>query len=105
MAYRQVLFKVVSVFSILIAAYHFVGIFYQINQSGFVKRPKYFVYIFLVLTVQQFYSHGSYFFSQWFDYNKVDWISLFLLVFLPIIFFNLILDLIGGKINKSTKST
>src|ERR1041385_2783035 len=72
MVYRQLLFKVVSVLSLVIAAYHFVGIFYQINSSpswrhalfvciclfcyyGFAKRPKYFIYIFLALSVQQFY--------------------------------------------------
>ncbi len=110
MTYRYWLFKVISILSVVIAIYHFVGIFYPINSSppwrhsifvcvclfccyGFVKRPKYFNYFFFVLLVQQFYSHGLYLLSQWSDYNKVDWISLLLLVFLPVIFFALIIDL------------
>lgn len=110
MVYRQLLFKFVSVLSLVIAIYHLVGIFYQLDQSppwrhavfviiclfcyySFVKRPKYFVYFFLALTAQQFYSHGGYFISQWFHYNKVDWISLLLLVLFPIILINLIFDL------------
>jgi hypothetical protein len=109
MADRQLLFKILSVLAFVLAAYHFVGIFYQINPSppwrhalfvcicllcsyGFIKRPKYFAYIFLALCVQQFYSHGSFLLSQWSDYSKVDWISLLLLIFLPVIFAALVRD-------------
>jgi phosphoglycerol transferase MdoB-like AlkP superfamily enzyme len=110
MAYRPWLFNVAAGLSLVIAAYHVTGIFYPINSSppwrhfifaciclfcfyGFIKRPVYFTYFFFVLLIQQVYSHGSFLLSQWHDYNKVDWISLLLLIFLPVLFFNLLLDL------------
>jgi len=100
----------ISILSLMVAAYHFVEIFYPIDPAppwrhmifvgislfccyGLVKRPKYFVYCFFVLLLQQFYSHGNYLLSQWYDFNKIDWISAVLLPFLLIIFFNLIMDL------------
>jgi hypothetical protein len=109
MTKRQTFFKVAAILSLLVATYHFIGIFYPINSSpprrhavfvfvclfccyGILKRPKYFIYVFFVLVVQQFYSHGSNFLQQWFDYNKIDWLSLVLLPFLVFIFYNLVLD-------------
>ena len=107
--YRTRLFKIASLLSLLAAVYHLVGIFYPINSSpawrhllfvcvalfcsyGLTKRPKYFVYFFFLLVVQQFYSHGGSLINQWIQYHTIDWISLVLLLFLPVIFFNLILE-------------
>jgi len=101
--------KVASLLSIVVALYHVIGIFYPINSSppwrhfsftcvslfcsyGFAKRPKYFIYFFFLLLVQQYYSHGGYLLSQWFDYGKIDWISLVLLLLLPILFYSLLMD-------------
>jgi hypothetical protein len=109
MVYREWLFKIVSALCLIIAAYHLVGIFYPINASpswrhfvfvgiclvcvyGFIKRPKFFVYFFFVLLVQQFISHGQSLKTQWFDYNEIDWISLLLLIFMPFLLVSLFID-------------
>src|SRR5258706_13107416 len=106
---RSLLFKITSLLSIAIAVYHLIGVFYSINSSppwrhfifacvclfcgyGFTKRPKYFVYFFFALVAQQYYSHGSSLWSQWFRYAKIDWISLALLTSMSIILYNLIVD-------------
>ena len=107
--YRSELFKIASLLSMAVAVFHLVGIFYPINSSpswrhllfvfialfcsyGLVKRPKYFAYFFFLLIVQQFYSHGGSLISQWSKHQTIDWVSLLLLIFLPVIFLNLILD-------------
>ncbi|MCW3109168.1 MAG: hypothetical protein JWQ09_3674 [Segetibacter sp.] len=98
---RNVLFNVTAVLLFLTAVYHFVGLFYKINDSptwrhllfvainlfcvyGFLKRPKYFVYFVVVLLVQQYYSHGTYLVKLWIEKRQIDWISVFDLLLLPV---------------------
>jgi hypothetical protein len=109
MTYRIWLFKIVSVLSAVIGLYHAICIFYPLDSSpgwrhaifvcislfcfyNFKNRPEYFVYFFFAVLIQQAYSHGSYLLRQWNDYGKIDWISVLLLIFLPVVFFNLVID-------------
>ncbi len=109
MVFRDRLFKVVTVVSLLIAMYHLVGIFFPINESppwrhavfvivcifcayGFIKRPTYFIYLFAVLFLQQFFSHGQSLVFQWSEYHKIDWVSFMLLIFMPFPLICLVID-------------
>jgi len=106
---REHVFKAAAFFGALTALYHLIGIFYKINASssgrhalficinlflvyGFLKRPKYFVFVFFILLLQQLYSHGSFLINHFRESGKIDWISVFILVGLPIIFACLVAD-------------
>ena len=59
---------------------------------GLLKRPSYFLYVFVLLMIQQFYSHGSDLVNLWNIQHKIDWMSLLVIVILPVILIFLILD-------------
>lgn len=59
---------------------------------GLLKRPIWFNYFFTVLFVQQIYGHGSDIVEQWFEYKTIYYVSLLILLFLPLIFVSLIVD-------------
>ena len=109
---KNTLFVVFAIFFIIPAIYHLVAVFYQLNTSpiwrnllfvginlfgayGVLKRPAYFLYFFAALLLQQFYSHGSDLIDMWDLQHKIDWISLSVLVVMPVIFVFLILDKLG----------
>jgi hypothetical protein len=96
---RDILFKVFAGFACLTGAYHLVGVFYKVDESpfwrhlifvginifcvyGFLKRPKYFLYFVALLFIQQCYSHGTDIVNLWHQTKKIDWISVFDLLFL-----------------------
>ncbi len=100
---KNPLFKIVSIIFLLVAIYHFVGIFYKVNTSplwrnalfvginifcvyGFLKRPKYFTPFLAGLTVQQLYSHGESLIKLWTEQKQIDWLSLGDIIFLPLVF-------------------
>ena len=58
---------------------------------GLLKRPKWFVWFFGVLTIQQLYSHGSHF-IQVFRENKINPIDTAVLLLMPLIFILLLKD-------------
>jgi hypothetical protein len=58
---------------------------------GFLKRPKWFVWFFGVLTLQQLYSHGSHFINL-LEENKFNLIDAAILVLMPLIFILLLMD-------------
>lgn len=106
---RKSLFVVFSILTVLIAVYHFLAIFTRFDDSpvwrhslfvginlfcayGFLKRPKYFVYFTAMLLVQQYYSHGIYLVRLWIDKNQLHWLSVFVLILLPIALICLIDD-------------
>lgn len=81
--------------------YHFVGIFYKVNQPppwrhaifvvvniyciyGLLKRPFHFVYFLAILGVHQYYVHGSMIINQWEKSHTIHWLSVGVLVFFPI---------------------
>ncbi|HEY4786321.1 MAG TPA: hypothetical protein VIH57_09730 [Bacteroidales bacterium] len=90
--------------------YHLIGIFYKIDMSpawrhgfffalsifgiyGVLKRPRYFVFLFPIIVGQQLYSHGTDFINYWTLNHRIDWLSLFVLVFMPTLYALLVMDL------------
>jgi len=103
--------------SIIVAIYHFVGIFYKINDSsvwrhilfivicivcvyGLSKRPFWFIFFFFLLVLQQLYSHGSYLVWFWQNEHRIHWISATVVIAMPIIFTLLLLNRQGTNIKK-----
>jgi hypothetical protein len=85
---RNILFKIFAGLACLAGTYHFVSVFYKIDESqiwrhllfvvinifcvyGFLKRPKYFVFFVALLFVQQFYSHGTYMVNLWIKTKQI----------------------------------
>ena len=106
---RSRVFITFAALSFVVSIYHVVGMFYKVNQSptwrhglfaavslccfyGFYRRPKYFVYFFGLLLIQQFYSHGFSMVNLWVEKGQVDWISVVLLMLLPVALLFLIQD-------------
>ncbi len=99
------------VFTLLTAGYHAVaicrgssppgesspgrhGVFVGINLAlalGFWCRPPWFVWVFGLLALQQVYSHGGRAIT-WAASGRVDWVSLLVLVVLPVAFAELVRD-------------
>ena len=120
---RAILFKVFAALFFFAAIYHFVGVFYKVNESpiwrhllfvvinlfcvyGILKRPKYFVYLVALLLVQQYYSHATYMVNMWIEKKQVHWISVFDLLLLPIALICLIEDCkIKNKERQSVKKS
>jgi hypothetical protein len=97
---RHFLFKLFAALFIGAAIFHVINLFYKPNEFpgwrhllfiliawvcvyGFIKRPRYFVFLFCILVIQQYYSHGSSLINSWMHEHKTDWISLGVLIFLP----------------------
>ena len=59
---------------------------------GLLKRPKWFVWFVGLLTLQQWYSHGSYAVELWQTAHKIHWPSVGVLVLMPVSFILLIFD-------------
>jgi len=98
---RNNLFVGFAVLFLSAAIYHFIGIIYTINDSpvwkhslfvvidlffvyAILKRTKYFVYLFSFFLLEQYYSHGTYLIDIWSEKHQVHWISVFILILLPI---------------------
>ena len=56
------------------------------------SRPRVFVGAFAILTLQQMYGHGSMALDAWQTQRQVDWMSLGIVVLMPVIFVLLVLD-------------
>jgi|SRR5215475_10502440 len=59
------------------------------------RRPSWFLYAFAALTVQQIYSHGMDALNAWREAQSVDVISLFIIVFMPVLLALLIYDAVN----------
>jgi hypothetical protein len=78
------------------------GIFVCINIIciyGVIKRPKWFIWFAVVLTLQQWCSHGSYAIHLWQTENKIHWISVGVILLLPVLVWLLYNDKIKCKFN------
>ena len=99
---RGTLFIVFAALGVVAAGYHVTGMFYKIDTApvwrhllfavislfcvyGILKRPSWFIWFFGVLLVQQYYSHGLYLFTLWREQQKIHWISVLVLILLPIV--------------------
>jgi hypothetical protein len=56
------------------------------------RRPDWFPYAFAVLTVQQIYSHGMEALTLWRAASAIDYVSLFIIVFMPSLFVLIVYD-------------
>jgi hypothetical protein len=103
-------FWIYAALSLLLAGFHFLGIFYPVNSSpvwrhglfvlinlvcayGFLNRPAFFVYFFFLLLLQQLYSHGGSALRFWMQTQIVCWLDMTILLFMIIAFVLLVLDL------------
>jgi hypothetical protein len=111
---RSILFAMFAFLLCIVVVYHLTGVFYKVDESpvwrhllfaginlfcvyGVLKRPKYFVYLAVLLLVQQYYSHGTYMIKLWVEKKQVHWISVFDLLLLPVGLICLIEDSIIKK--------
>ena len=106
---NNISFVVFAIFSLLAGLYHTRGLFYPngitpawrhvlfilINTVcvyGFLKRPKWFIGFLGLLTLQQWYSHGGYAIGLWIKTHTIHWISVGVIVLLPLEFLLLLAD-------------
>ena len=61
------------------------------------RRPDWFTYAFAVLTAQQIYSHGTEALIAWRANAVVDYVSLFIVVFMPALFVLIVYDALLRK--------
>ena len=89
---------VTSLGDMKLAAFH--GAFVVVDPvTAFLllRRPNWFPYAFAVLTVQQVYSHGMDALNAWRDTGSVDFVSLFIVIFMPALLALLIYDAVNRK--------
>jgi hypothetical protein len=104
----QILFMVFAALAFAAMLYHTVGAVQPFDATpawrhtlfigicticiyGLLKRPKWFVWFFGILTVQQLYSHGSHFIKL-LQENKLNLIDAAVLLLTPLVFILLLLD-------------
>jgi len=81
-----------------LAAFH--GTFVAIDPLTammLLRRPTWFPYAFAVLTVQQIYSHGLEALTAWRDAARIDVISIFIVVAMPILLVLLVYDAVHRR--------
>src|SRR5688572_17526339 len=98
--YKNEIFLLLAGLILVAAVYHFLGIFYKIDQLplwrhaifllanifcvyGLIKRPGYFVVFFIVFTCQQYYSHIQQLWEVWEGKHMIHWNSALVLAILP----------------------
>lgn len=96
------IWKIFAVFFLLAGLYHFAGIFTAFDHSpawrhgffilinftglyGCLKRPAWFLYFILILSIQQFYSHGTFLVQYYRQTKQVHLLSAAVLVLLPVL--------------------
>ncbi len=105
----HIIFYAFVIISFIAMLYHIKAIFYPIILTpswrhsifvlvniiciyGLLKRPKWFIWFVSILTLQQWYSHGSYAIHLWQLENKIHWISIADVLLLPLLIIFLIFD-------------
>jgi hypothetical protein len=111
-------FKWMSVLFLLPLIYHITAVILKIDASpiwrhllfisinifciiALKKRSIYFVIFFTLLTLQQFYSHGTYFLKLWKEQHQIHWLSIAVFIVMPITLFFLIKEKLECKQKKS----
>jgi hypothetical protein len=61
------------------------------------RRPDWFPYAFAVLTIQQIYSHGMEALTAWRATSAVDYVSLFIILFMPSLLVLIVQDALMRK--------
>jgi hypothetical protein len=105
----KALFIIFALFFFISAAYHLVAVFVSVNESpvwrnllfvginaftGYflLKRPRWFIWFFILLMFQQLYSHGSDLINAWNSQHRIDWMSLMVILVMPAIYIFLLID-------------
>lgn len=81
------------------------GLFIVINITGIwlmLSRPSWLVFPFVAITIQQIYSHGRRI-IEWANNNKIDWISIAVIVLLPTILAMIIHEQKQKNVNNKNK--
>jgi hypothetical protein len=98
----HIIFYVFAIIGFIAMLHHIKGIFYPtilspswrhcifvfiniISIYGVIKRPKWFIWFVILLTVQQWYSHGGYALHIWQTESKIHWISIADIILLPLL--------------------
>lgn len=104
-----IIFIIAALLAFASLLFHVKGYFYPGSQSppwrhavffavnciciyGLLKTPKWFTWFIAILTIQQWYSHGSYAIELWQKQHTIHWISVGVIIFLPVIFILLLLN-------------
>lgn len=99
---RNRVFHLLSIAALMIAVYHTAAVIYRLDTSpvlrhvafaticvacsyGFHRRHPYFIFCFVILVIQQYYSHGTYLVLEWARHHAIDWPSIILLITYPFI--------------------
>lgn len=118
-AHRNFIIRIITVIFLVAAIYHLVALFVHLNdlplwrQTLFVfvdlffalainYLPGYFLFLFVLLLIEQLYSHGNRLINIWVERKEIDWLSLLVLLFLPLVFFFLFFD---GTFNRKREQT
>lgn len=105
----KIAFICFAVLSFCAALYHSAAFFYPVDNSplwrhalfigintisiyGLLKRPNWFLWFWGVLTIQQLYSHGSYALQLWKTSHIIHWISIGVVILMPVVFALLVID-------------
>jgi hypothetical protein len=105
---RHILFMVFAALAFAAMLYHTVGAVQPFDATpawrhtlfigvcticmyGLLKRPKWFLWFFSVLTVQQLYSHGSHL-IQLLQEDKLNFIDAAVVLLMPLVFILLLMD-------------
>ena len=119
-AHRNFIIRIITVIFLVAAIYHFVALFVHLNdlplwrQTLFVfvdlffalainYLPGYFLFLFVLLLIEQLYSHGNRLINIWVERKEIDWLSLLVLLFLPLVFFFLFFDETFNRKREQTK--
>jgi len=116
MTARVIAFRLFAAGCVAAAVYHAVGIaaptlvehapawrhalFVGINAglaAGFLLRPRWFVYAFALLVVEQVYGHGLRAVEIWGAERRVDWPSVIVLATMPVMLALLVAEAREGK--------
>jgi hypothetical protein len=104
----RALFTLLALLSLAAAVYHFIGLFQPLNGSppwrhglfvaidlscayGFLRRPRWFVWFFGALAMQQGYGHGSSLLRTLAE-GHVAWIDLGVVLFMAIALISLVIE-------------
>jgi len=114
----KLLFILFSILFLISSGYHLAALFFPLNESppwrnmlftvinilaaaGLLKRPAWFIFPYILLMIQQLYSHGSDLVGLWNAEHRFDWISMLVLMIMPAIFVFLVADRTARR-NKTT---
>jgi hypothetical protein len=95
------IFQIYAGICVMVGCFHLIGIFYPINSSpewrhalfvginlfcvyGFLRRPRFFIYFFCLLFVQQLYSHGGAAVAIWNKQRAISWVDFGVISFISV---------------------